>query len=139
MSRHAETHDRIELPNNETCERVEAFVREGMASERVAVEPVSDPFWAGLRDLGSELWLETGGELVARLRQAGIEDLFPALSTEEEARIAGDGKIPDHSRWAGRIAGGTAAVDSLLNLAGLASFAADQEALDERIVRIAGL
>jgi hypothetical protein len=30
-------------------------------------------------------------------------------------------------------------VDSLLNLAGLASFAADQKALDDRIAHVAGI
>lgn len=90
------------------------------------------------KDLGQRC-PDTGRDLVAQLRRAGIEDLFPALSAEEEAAIAGEGKIPVHSRWAERIAAGTAAVDSLLNLAGLASFAADQKALDDRIAHVAGI
>jgi hypothetical protein len=49
-----------------------------------------------------------------------------------------DGKIPRHQRWASRIAIGERAIDTLLNLAGLASFAANQAHLDERIVRIVG-
>ncbi|MFP4066966.1 MAG: transaldolase family protein [Spirochaetaceae bacterium] len=76
---------------------------------------------------------ESGEELVRRARAMGIEDMFPALDDTEAERIAGDGKIPRHEHWRDRIRAGEVAIDSLLNLAGLASFAADQKALDERI------
>jgi transaldolase len=75
----------------------------------------------------------SGEELVDRVRRLGIEDLFPGMSPEDLQRIAREGKIPRHASWAERIASGKAAVDSLLNLAGLASFTADQAALDERV------
>ena len=51
-------------------------------------------------------------------------------------RIRVDGKIPKHSAWSGRIAEGDQAIDTLLNLAGLASFTQDQAALDDRIRRL---
>ena len=35
--------------------------------------------------------------------------------------------------WAARIRAGELAIDTLLNLAGLAAFAADQKALDDRV------
>jgi transaldolase len=76
---------------------------------------------------------ETANELVERVRDAGFHDLFPTLSPEDHTAIAANGKIPDHARWAKRIATGELAIDTLLNLAGLASFAADQQALDDRI------
>jgi transaldolase len=75
-------------------------------------------------------------EMVARAQVAGCGDLFPMLSPEDIQRIASDGKIPKHAPWAARIAGGELAIDTLLNLAGLASFAADQRALDERVHRL---
>jgi transaldolase len=75
----------------------------------------------------------SGEELVDRARRLGAEDLFPRMSAEDLQRIAREGKVPKHASWAERIASGTAAVDSLLNLAGLASFTADQAALDERV------
>jgi len=50
--------------------------------------------------------------------------------------ISEDGKIPKHERWAERIKNGELAIDTLLNLAGLASFASDQAQLDERIRQI---
>ncbi len=76
---------------------------------------------------------ETGDELVERSHAAGIGDLFPRMSTDELAIIAADGKIPVHDKWAAHMARGELALDSLMNLAGLASFALDQQALDERI------
>jgi transaldolase len=59
--------------------------------------------------------------------------MFPLLSKEEKKLIASDGKIPVHSRWENKIREGKIAPDTLLTLAGLASFTADQEALDQRI------
>jgi transaldolase len=66
----------------------------------------------------------------------GCEDLFPLLTKEEKGYIASDGKIPVHSRWEKKIGEGKIAPDSLLNLAGLAAFTADQRMLDERIRNI---
>ena len=80
----------------------------------------------------------TGLELVHIAQEEGCGDMFPSLTKEEKSFIASDGKIPVHSRWAGKIAEGKIAPDTLLTLAGLASFTADQKALDERIRNIIG-
>ncbi|WP_297093264.1 transaldolase family protein [uncultured Draconibacterium sp.] len=77
-------------------------------------------------------------ELIDRVHEAGCGDLFPYLSEKDYKLIADDGKIPNHQRWAQRIASGELAIDTLLNLAGLASFTADQAALDDRVRRIIG-
>ncbi len=77
-------------------------------------------------------------ELTARAREAGVRDMFPAMSSEDAAWIAKDGKIPKHARWEARVAAGELAVDTLLNLAGLASFTADQKALDDRVRKLIG-
>ncbi|MFP4302413.1 MAG: transaldolase family protein [Spirochaetaceae bacterium] len=79
-----------------------------------------------------------GEDIVAACEGAGITDLFPRMSDDEVGRIASDGKIPDFSAWRERIREGSAAVDALMNLAGLASFAADQRQLDERIAGLLG-
>jgi transaldolase len=76
---------------------------------------------------------ETGDELVERAHAAGCGDMFPRLSKEDSGFISSDGKIPKHERWAERIKDGGLAIDTLLNLAGLASFASDQKELDDRI------
>jgi transaldolase len=75
----------------------------------------------------------TGSELVHIAHDMGCEDMFPFLTKEEKGFISTDGKIPLHSRWAAKISEGKIAPDTLLTLAGLASFTADQQALDERI------
>ncbi|WP_372647934.1 transaldolase family protein [Draconibacterium sp.] len=77
-------------------------------------------------------------ELIDRVHEAQCGDMFPYLSEKDYKLIADDGKIPNHQRWAQRIANGELAIDTLLNLAGLASFTADQAALDDRIRRIIG-
>lgn len=77
-------------------------------------------------------------EFIDRVHETGCGDMFPYLSEKDYKLIAEDGKIPNHQRWAQRIANGELAIDTLLNLAGLASFTADQAALDDRIRRIIG-
>ena len=64
--------------------------------------------------------------------------MFPLLSKEEKATIAADGKIPVYSKWQQKIKDGKIAPDTLLTLAGLASFTADQAMLDQRILNIIG-
>ena len=75
----------------------------------------------------------SGDELVERALEYGCNDMFPALTDDEKMTISRNGKIPVHSKWSDRIAKGNIAIDTLLNLAGLASFTADQSALDKRI------
>jgi transaldolase len=75
----------------------------------------------------------TGSELVHIAHEEGCEDMFPSLSKEEKGFIVSDGKIPVHSRWEKKISEGKIAPDTLLTLAGLASFTVDQEMLDQRI------
>jgi transaldolase len=62
--------------------------------------------------------------------------MFPSLTQEEKGFIASDGKIPLYSRWEKKIGEGKIAPDTLLTLAGLASFTADQDMLDKRIQSI---
>jgi transaldolase len=80
----------------------------------------------------------TGEDLVARVHEAGLGDMFPRLSNADNERIAIEGKIPVLSSWRDRIISGELAPDTLLTLAGIASFTADQRQLDERIKGIIG-
>lgn len=80
----------------------------------------------------------SGRELIQIAQEEGCEDMFPSLSKEEKEFIAADGKIPRYSRWEKKIREGKIAPDTLLTLAGLASFTADQKMLDERIRNIIG-
>ncbi len=78
----------------------------------------------------------SAAQLVSRADELGVRDLFPRLDPADARQIETDGKIPKHQRWAQRIAAGGLAIDTLLTLAGLASFTADQTALDDRIRRL---
>jgi transaldolase len=80
----------------------------------------------------------SGAELIHIAHEEGCEDMFPSLSKEEKSFIASDGKIPVYSRWEKHIKEGKIAPDTLLTLAGLASFTSDQKMLDERIRSIIG-
>ena len=75
----------------------------------------------------------TGEELVDRAHENGVGDMFPRMTVNQLETIAADGKIPVHKKWAECMAQGELALDSLLNLAGLASFSQDQQALDDRV------
>jgi transaldolase len=78
----------------------------------------------------------SGQELIHIAQSEGCEDMFPSLSREEKGFIASDGKIPVHERWQKKISEGKIAPDTLLTLAGLASFTTDQDLLDQRIRNI---
>ena len=80
----------------------------------------------------------TGEEVITRAHEAGCADMFPFLTGDEAKFIASDGKIPVYSRWEKKISEGKLAPDTLLTLAGLASFTADQDMLDQRIKSIIG-
>lgn len=79
-----------------------------------------------------------GEEIVAKAHEAGLGDMFPVMDNQEKALIAAEGKIPVLSSWKERILSGTLAPDTLLTLAGLASFTADQQQLDDRIRGLIG-
>jgi transaldolase len=75
----------------------------------------------------------TGQELIHIAHEEGCEEMFPFLTKEEKAVLSADGKIPVHSKWEKKMSEGKIAPDTLLSIAGLASFTSDQEKLDERI------
>lgn len=89
-----------------------------------------------LADRLAEKLPETARELIQIAHEEGCEDMFPLLSKEEKALIYDNGKIPVYSNWIEKIAQGKIAPDTLLTLSGLASFTADQQALDDRIRNI---
>lgn len=80
----------------------------------------------------------SGDEFVKRSHEAGLADMFPILSEAEKKRISAEGKIPVLSSWIEDIKKGLLAPDTLLTLAGLASFTSDQKQLDDRVRGIIG-
>ncbi len=91
-----------------------------------------------LAEMLSEKVPSSGSELVHIAAESGCEDMFPSLTKEEKMAITADGKIPVYTKWAEKIQNGKIAPDTLLTLAGLASFTSDQQKLDERILGIIG-
>jgi transaldolase len=79
---------------------------------------------------------ETDVELIDIAHEEDCGDMFPLLTKEEKSLLASDGKIPVYSRWENKIKEGKIAPDTLMTLAGLASFTSDQKALDDRILSI---
>jgi len=107
-----------------------------------AVDYGIEKFWEvddrvlGLAERLYEKLPSTGREIVSIAHEEGCGDMFPHLTKDEAAAIAADGKIPVFSRWKERLKEGTIAPDTLLALAGLASFTHDQAMLDQRILGI---
>lgn len=83
--------------------------------------------------LAENLDAMSGDQLRAFLDKNGCGDLFPRLDAAEQAKIGKEGKIPVYANWKDRVRAGTASWDGILTEAALASFAADQKALDDRI------
>ena len=75
----------------------------------------------------------TGDDVRKALASNGAGDLFPQLNPAETAKITKEGKIPVYNSWRDRVRAGTASWDGILTAAALASFAQDQQALDDRI------
>ena len=75
-------------------------------------------------------------ELAAFFYREGFADLLPDWSGGDLRRIAAEGKIPKFESWRADLGSRRIGLDALMNAAGLASFAADQAALDRRILSL---
>ncbi|MFP4058117.1 MAG: transaldolase family protein [Candidatus Brocadiia bacterium] len=75
-------------------------------------------------------------DLVGFLHDRGCGDVLPRWSEEQLATSAEEGKIPQLANWRDALAEKTVGLDSLMNLAGLNAFAADQRAMDERVAGV---
>lgn len=98
---------------------------------------VDDAFEKAMcRLAGTDTAKMTPADLQSFLAEHGQRDLFPSFTADEQARLAKEGKIPVHASWRERVRKGTASWDGILTAAALASFAQDQQALDERVARL---
>lgn len=78
----------------------------------------------------------TGSDLAGFFADHGCGDLFVRWTSSEIATSAAEGKIPKLSTWREALASGHVGLDSLMNLAGLNSFRADQKAMDDRVAGV---
>jgi len=75
-------------------------------------------------------------DLVGFLHAHGCGDLFPRWTDEQIATSVAEGKIPNLDHWREPLASGAIGLDSLMTLAGLHSFVADQRAMDDRVASV---
>ncbi len=75
----------------------------------------------------------TPDDLIDSFDQFGCEDMLVRWSTGQISTSKAEGKIPKLENWAEMLACGSIGLDSLMNLAGMSSFTADQKQMDGRI------
>lgn len=75
----------------------------------------------------------TPDDLIDFFARHGFGDIFVRWTEPQRSMSRSEGKIPKMANWSEALASGTIGLDSLMNLAGFNSFAADQAAMDERI------
>jgi transaldolase len=136
-----EGHQRLDSNlSSRTDEDYPVVLKQGVDSKAVSI----DKLWVVSEkelELAESLDRETpasGKEVIHRAREMGCGDMFPGLSEDDLDTLSKDGKIPVHSKWDESIGNNEVAIDTLLNVAGLLSFASDQYALDNRVAKIIG-
>jgi transaldolase len=72
-------------------------------------------------------------DLLAFFAEHGCGDVLVDWSDEQIATSAAEGKIPRLENWREALSEGAIGLDALMNLAGLNSFRADQQAMDNRV------
>ncbi|MHC4982569.1 MAG: transaldolase family protein [Planctomycetota bacterium] len=75
----------------------------------------------------------TPDDLVGFFADHGCGDLLARWSDEQRKTSAIEGKIPELDNWREELKSGEVALDALMNLAGLNSFAHDQEEMDKHV------
>ena len=75
-------------------------------------------------------------DLVNFFAKHGCDDLLIRWTPEDNAVSAVEGKIPKLSNWHEKLLSRTIGLDSLMNLAGLNSFATDQNEMDRRVIKV---
>jgi len=75
-------------------------------------------------------------DLVAFFADHGCSDLLVRWAPEQAAASAAEGKIPKLATWRDLLARRAIGLDSLMNLAGLQSFTADQKAMDDHVAKV---
>ncbi len=78
----------------------------------------------------------TADDLVEFFYRHGCEDVFIKWTDQQRAISYAEGKIPQIKHWWGPLADGSIGLDSLMNLAGISSFTADQNAMDNRVIEV---
>ncbi len=134
--------EEINPPLEGIASRVEAELDVELAPEvdreALGIECLWDvppDFRGAVRDLaGKDPRALKPEDIVGFFADRGYPDFLPRWSEGDIETVSADGKIPVYKHWKGRMARREVSLDALLNISGLRSFAADQEAMDERIL-----
>lgn len=114
----------------------------GVDSKKIRLDTlwdVGDDVVACMDELeGAGLDALDADDLVDFFHDHHCRDVFVRWTPEQVARSAEEGKIPKLDHWAGTLADGSIGLDSLMNLAGLNSFRADQKKMDDHVGQILG-
>jgi transaldolase len=78
----------------------------------------------------------TPDDLVDFFSQHGCGDVLVRWTPEDVLRSTAEGKIPRLENWRDALASKAIGLDTLMNLAGLTSFMADQKAMDEHVAKV---
>lgn len=78
----------------------------------------------------------TADDLIDFFAEHGCADVLVRWSESQVETSTVEGKIPKLENWRDGLAGGSIGLDSLMNLAGLRSFATDQKAMDDRVQQV---
>jgi transaldolase len=78
----------------------------------------------------------TTDDLLSFFAGRGCGDFLVRWTDEQIATSAAEGKIPRLDNWKTLLKGGSIGLDSLMNLAGLNSFTADQRQMDDRVAAV---
>jgi len=115
-------------------------VDEDVAAERIRLDTLWDVDTELVRCAGlleqENLDAFSPDDLVDFFAEQGCADLLVRWTAEENAVSAVEGKIPKLSNWHEKLLCRTIGLDSLMNLAGLNSFATDQNEMDRRIIKV---
>ncbi len=115
-------------------------IEDGVDAEELGITSlweVTDELKRAVQDLvAQEVNAITPPGICAFFAERGLPDLLPEWSEAHNRAAVEDGKIPALDRWRDRLLAGEVALDALMNLSGLHSFATDQKAMDERVREI---
>ncbi|AQT70132.1 Transaldolase B [Anaerohalosphaera lusitana] len=78
----------------------------------------------------------TPEDLVGFFSEHGCGDVFVEWDESQKQTSYEEGKIPKLGNWQEALTSGSIGLDSLMNLAGLSSFKADQDEMDEHVFKI---
>ncbi|MHC4623166.1 MAG: transaldolase family protein [Planctomycetota bacterium] len=78
----------------------------------------------------------TPDDLIDFFAEHGCADVLVCWSESQIETSTAEGKIPKLENWRDALAGKAIGLDSLMNLAGLRSFATDQKAMDDRVRQV---